>query len=230
MPRLSASNIPHTSQTDHRIPRNPDLLKSVKPGNEYTLFEETGATFPEIERVRAKGLMKALIAEKQRDRTFAEDAIKLLDQALKSMQDDEVIQQSLGGVLILSGRQQAAEVLSRNMIKQFPLNEVALLRQANGAHDAGHYDEAEEYFALLLELNPWMAVTHGRRAHALGMLNRFDSAFDEAERALKLDPTILPLYGWLAEAYARRGNGEKSQFFKHQSERLYKRLATTKPK
>ena len=224
MPRLSASNIPHTSQTDHRIPRNPDQLKSARPGNEYTMFEEAGATIPEIERVRAKGMLKSLIAEKQRDRNSAEEAIKLLEQALKSTPDDEAIQQALGGALLLSGQQQAAEILSKKMIKQFPLNEVALLRIANMTHDAGHYSEAEEYFVPLMELNPWMAVTHGRRAHVLGMLNRFDSAFEEAERALKLDPTILPLYGWLAEAHGRRGNREKSLYYKHQADRLVRRL------
>ena len=64
MPRLNASNIPHTSQTDHRILRDPDRLKSAKTGNEYTMFEEAGAMIPEIERVRVKGLMYSLVAEK----------------------------------------------------------------------------------------------------------------------------------------------------------------------
>ena len=230
MPRLSASNIPHTSQTDHRIPRNPDRLKSASSSTEYTMFEEAGIAIPEIERVRAKGLLKSLVAEKQRDRNSAEEAIKLLEQSQKSMPDDEAIQQALGGALLLSGRQQAADTLSKKMVKQFPLNEVALLRLANATHDAGHYTEAEEYFAPLMELNPWMAVTHGRRAHALGMLSRFDSAFEEAERALKLDPTILPLYGWLAEAHGSRGNREKSLYYKHQADRLIRRLTPTKPK
>ncbi len=229
MPRLNASNIPHTSQTDHRILRDPDRLKSAKTGNEYTMFEEAGAMIPEIERVRVKGLMYSLVAEKKGDRKFAEEALKLLEQAQKSMPDDESIQQALGGVLTMSGRMQAAESLSKKTIKQFPLNEVALLRLANAAHDAGHYLEAEELFKPLMQLNPWMAVTHGRRAHALGMLNRFDAAFEEAEQALKLDPTILPLYGWLSQAYASRGNREKSQYYKHQAERLVKRLAPSKP-
>ena len=224
MPPLSASNIPHTSQTDHRIPRRAELAKSVKPANVYTMFEEVGAQISAIERIRAEGLMKSVVAEKRRDRDYAEDGVKLLQQALKAMPDDEAIQQALGGVLILSGRDQTAEILSKKMIERFPRNEVAFLRLANAAHDAGHYSEAEEFFGPLMELNPWIAVTHGRRAHTLGMLNHFDEAFVEAERALKLDPTILPLYGWLAEAHAGRGNAAKSREYKQMAQRLSKRL------
>ena len=225
MPTLGASNIPHTSQTDHRIPRQSRVEKSVRAENAYTMFEENGARIPEIERVRAKGLLKALIAEKRRDRDSAEDGVKLLQQALKSMPDDEAIQQALAGALILTGREQTAETLSKSMMELFPKNEIAILRLANSAHDAGRYFEADPLFAKFMKLDPWIAVTHGRWAHTLGMLNRFDEAFAQAEVALKLDPTVLPLYGWLAEAYASRGDADKSRYYRRQAERLSKQLA-----
>lgn len=227
MPALSASNIPHTSQTDHRIPRRSDEEKSTSARKSFTMFLEADAHITEIEKTRAEGLLMSLIAEKTRDRDAAERSVQLLQRALKSMPDDEALQQALGGVLLLSGRDAAAETLSRQMIQTFPKNEVAYLRLANSAHDAGRYDEAESFFSPFMKLNPWIAVTHGRRAHALGMLNRFDQAFEQADQALKLDPTILPLYNWLANAHERLGDLQKSDYYKQQAKRLAKRLATS---
>jgi hypothetical protein len=224
MPPLSASNIPHTSQTDHRIPRFARQSNSFKSLSDYAMFVEAGTNIPAIERVRAEGLMKWQLAEKQRDKNYANDSIRQLQAVLKVIPDDEAALQALGGALFLTGQTQSAESVSQDLNKRFPRNEMALFRLANASHDAHRYQEADSLFGRFVELNPWMPVTHGRWAHTLGMLNRYDQAFAEAERALKLDPTILPLYGWLSEAHALRGNTEKSRYYKHMAERLSKRL------
>ncbi len=230
MPLLNASNIPHTSQTDHRIPRQPSRRKNSTSESSSPTFEEDGANIPEIERIRAEGLMKSLIAEKRRDRNLAEQSLRLLKKSLAVIPDDEAVEQALGGALSVLGRTQELETTSKALIERFPLNEVALQRLANAAHDAGRYTEADQLFARFVKLDPWPAVTHGRWAHTLGQLNRFDEAYAEAERALTLDPSILPLYSWLAEAHAVRGHIDKSRYYQHMAERLTKRLTQGNPR
>lgn len=226
MPSLNASNIPHTSQTDHRILRRRDETRRDSKRSSYTIFLDTGASLPPIERIRAEGLLKSLIAEKTNDRDAAERSIPLLQQAVKAIPDDEVTQQALAGMLLIIGREDASQAVSREILSRFPQNEVSYLRLANAAHNAGRYEEAEGYFVPFIRLNPWIAVTHGRRAHTLGMLNRLDEAIEEAERGLSLDPTILPLYGWLADAHARRGDEQRRDFYQKQQKRLALRLKT----
>jgi tetratricopeptide (TPR) repeat protein len=68
-----------------------------------------------------------------------------------------------------------------------------------------HYDfdfkGAEGYFKRALELNPNYATGHFWYSELLCYLQRFDDAFDEAKKAMELDPISMIIHNNLGMVY-----------------------------
>jgi len=83
-------------------------------------------------------------------------------------------------------------------------------------HDDYDFKGAEGYFKRALELNPNYATGHFWYSELLCFLQRFDDAFDEAKKAMELDPVSMIINNNLGMVYfyARRYDQAAAQYRK----------------
>lgn len=219
MPRLNADDVPHTSQTDHRIVRTPDStptdIQSSPEVDQWELFNQAEGRLTEWERHRARGLMLASLAEKTGSKQFATDAEALLVSASRVARDDVEIHEALGVCAFVQGQVQEAQTIWKSALHRAPSRESLLARLAFMSHNNGDLSGAAKYFERLLKINPCQSDFHGRYAHVLGSLGQLPQAIQAAERATEINPTLSQAHDWLAKAYRFSGKPEKSTL--HQS-------------
>lgn len=224
MPNLKSGDVPHTSVSDHRIPRRP-RKKTAPPGPpSLTVYPEAGLQISELEMERARGIFLTQLAEESGHRQLAQQAESLLRRSLAAASDDIPVLESLGAASLTLGRPQDAEQHWNAVLKLSPQHETTLLRLAILAHDAGRMNDAKELFERFLKVNPNHSTALFRQAHILGELGNFDQAIPFAQRALELEPRRLPLYEWLSQAYAKQGNESESRRFLELRQRISSRL------
>ncbi|MBC7819859.1 MAG: hypothetical protein IAG10_23495 [Planctomycetaceae bacterium] len=224
MPSLGTSDVPHTSQTDHRILRRPEESRSehaARPANtDLVLFDDADQRIPKWEAQRARGLMLAGLAEKTRERRFAAEAESLLEATRKIARDDVEVIDWLGVTKLLLGKTPEARALWQSGLALEPRSESLLVRLAFFSHDLRDLPAAADYFDRLFEVNPSHAAFHGRQAHILGQLGNFDRAIQEANRAIELDPTLSQVHEWLAQVHQRRGQKDLSKYHQEMARKL----------
>lgn len=219
MPRLAATDVPHTSQTDHRIPRSPKARPKPAPRGNIEFYDE-GSPLPDWEVNRAKGILIADLSKKRSDRRLADQALALLKPLENQLQDDVPFVQALGAAYLQANNPGAAIESWDKVLKLAPENPQALESLALYHHYKGNLPEARDYYERLIAANGWRAEFHGRFAHVLGQLGEEEKAIAEAKRCLELNPTMIQVHLWLAEVYERKGNQDLSR----QRRDLYKRL------
>lgn len=223
MPSLGTSDVPHTTQTDHRILRhkNRPLKPSPQlPSQDLVLFNRADERLPHWESRRARGLMLASFAEKTRERRFAEEAEFLLESTRNLVHDDIAVIESLGVAKLLLGKFPEARAVWESGLTLNPHHESLLIRLAFFCHDLHDLPASANYFDRLLKVNPSHSAYHGRQAHILGQLGDFDRAIQEANRALEIDPTLSQVHEWLAMVYERRGDTNSSAHHRLMSQKL----------
>ncbi|GIW94123.1 MAG: hypothetical protein KatS3mg110_2164 [Pirellulaceae bacterium] len=227
MPRLSASDVPHTAQTDHRVLRRPDLhpARPPTPGAavlEAQVFDDAQLRLPKREVDRAKGLAMLSRLEILRDPAQISYAQQLLAPVDPRSNSGELAFLDVLGddvpALILMGRAfqmlndvRRAEACWNRLLQIDPDNEDALWWKMANAHQVLDLEQAAAYLDRLLPLNPWDANLYGRKAHILGQAGQLSRACVSAERALELDPTLVQVRQWLVEAYDQLGEIDKKQ-------------------
>ncbi len=227
MPTLSAADVPHTAQTDHRVLRRPEVDSSrlLTPGAavlEAQVFDDAHHRLPKRELDRAKGLAMLSRMEILRNPaqiSYAQQLLAPVDPALNP--SDLSFLELLGDdvpALILMGRAfqmlndfRRADACWSRLLQIDPNQEDALWWKMVNAHEMLDLEQAATYLDRLLPLNPWDANLHGRKAHILGQAGQLRRACISAEKALELDPTLIQVRQWLVEAYDRLGEEQKKQ-------------------
>ena len=215
MPRLGAANVPHTTQTDHRIRRRPDAahppkaIQAISP--EMVFFDGADQRISKWEVDRARGLVLAKKAETTRTRGLAVEAMALLEATRKNAPDDVDTIEWLGVTKLLIGKTAEANEHWKSGLALKPHSESLLVRLAFFSHDMKDLRGAAAYFDRLFEVNPAHAAFHGRQAHILGQLGDFERAIQEAHQAIELDPTLSQAHEWLAHVYQLRRQEELSK-------------------
>lgn len=225
MPKLAATDVPHTSQTDHRIPRTPHKTIRIDATSidGPQPFDDGGGELPELVLQRARGILLAKKAERERDPALANSCLSLLLPLVHANPDDIAALEAVGACYWVLGAYQQAErywdaaLLTKPDIERV-LSSLALICQESKALDG-----ALTYLDDLIAANPTRADLYGRRAHILGQLGRFDEGIEAAKRSLDMDPSLAQVHGWLAEVYASRGEDKLSE--KHRT-MLYRLLRT----
>lgn len=221
MPAISASDVPHAAHTNHRILRRPQQNAATDSRiNELTVYQNGLVPLPDSEQQRSRGMALARLMERGTMTDSASQAERLLRQARVSHPNDSDLLECLGSVLALQDRSFEAAAVWKQGLRHDPDNEALLYRLAQLAHDSGGFEEAAEYLARFLKINPWHAGMYGRHAHVMGMLGRFPEGIRSAEKALELDPSLIQVHGWLIEAYRTTGNVEASA----KQKQLYDRM------
>ncbi len=226
MPPLAVQAVAHTSLIDHRILRNPKADRATVRGgtpapDELVLFDNAAERLPRREVERATGMAMVEIANRTQQRVWAARGERLivpaelaeapLSAVLEALGDDVHALEALGSSYALTEREAAAMVVWRHALRFAPRNESVRLKIAMRLHESQDWAGARDAFASLLEVNPHVAMYHGRYSHVLGNLQRLEEAIVPAKRALELDPTLTHIHEWLADLYQKLGREEDRQ-------------------
>lgn len=222
MPALRATDVPHTSLTDHRVLRRPaDAAHSG--GRNRPVLEVYGADdgrLPEAEIERATGIQMVLTAESSSRAVLAVEAIPLLQRWLRNAPDDLPALEALGTACFLTDDFRLAEETLLQGLAIAPRDERFLRRLFVLFHESGQMERAIEFGKQVIEVNPWDFEYHGRLAHVLGQTGRFEEGIQAAENALRISPSAFRIHGWLSEVYQARGNAGKAEHHRQQYESL----------
>ena len=219
MPKLSAHDVPHTSQTDHRIPRNRST--NSKPVHEHhhdasytellVPFDDWDQRLSAIDVNRAWGMMYAAEAEKRSNQQLfhANNAEERLIQAIAARPDDLEALESLASVYLTQRRLPDARRMLEQIVRQDPTNEFGLLQMALVLHEQRDWSQSLQYWDRALQRNPWIALTHVQYGQTLVKAGQIDDAITAARKSLILNPGFLPAHVWLSENLPRLGQVEE---------------------
>ena len=89
--------------------------------------------------------------------------------------------------------------------------EVAVAGLLDIFYQQGHWGKSLEYVDRCIEIDPGHPGYHAVRADILKNSRRLKDGILEAEKSIALDPTILPVRNWLANAYENDGRDSDAQ-------------------
>jgi len=216
-PVLHVGNILHVSFTDHRVLRQPqsdrpDEKVSSSAASALAVFDNADQRIPkhELDRATAFTLLGGL-DHKSPTVSDARRAERLLMPLLQTHSNDIDVLENLGAACLIQGRAFDAaewwnEALKLNPRREYVLEHLSLLY-----FDQRQLPLARESLQRYLAVNSWHGSIHGRLAGVLGSLGEWRESIAIAEHALELNPTLIPLHGWLANAYRQVGNTAESQ-------------------
>ncbi|HVA50827.1 MAG TPA: cytochrome c3 family protein [Pirellulales bacterium] len=217
MPRLSAHDVAHASQTDHRILRlqETDDRDLHPPSERETLvvFDEEHTSMPAWELERAKALAKATQIEEAgyASAAMADELQQTLQMIVDIAPDDFRALSALAGTEEVRLNHALARDTWQRALELRPDDETMLDVLASVCQTMGDFQAGLDYSDRLIELNPWRSGDYLRRAIMLSQFGRWPEATADGEMAVKLDPSDKHARRWLSEAYERLGNLEASR-------------------
>ncbi|GIX04204.1 MAG: hypothetical protein KatS3mg114_0073 [Planctomycetaceae bacterium] len=215
MPRLAANDVPHTSQTDHRVLKRPRVTSSSEDSrHEQTTSRLKPFKFADspqlstLEFQRAQAITLMIHAEASSNRVTAQEAIPLLEPWLRCAPDDDLAAEALGLAYYFVREYKPAAAVWETCLKYHPEHDQILRRLVILYHDLEDYEQAIEYGRRYLSINPWNKEIHGRMAHLLGKRGRWSLGIKAAQKAIEIDPGLREVHAWLAEVYTMLGETE----------------------
>ncbi len=221
MPRLP-SNVPHTAITDHRVLRRPASKAANSRGDPAPLmvFDRAEGDVPEVELLRASGILRAQQADGSKDPATAAEALRLLVRLPRGYENDLAVLDATAGACLLVGDYDRASACWLRALTIQPEHESALRGLGVIALRTKRHKAAAEYLDRLIQINGWESDLFGQRAQVLGQLNRMDDAILDAHRGLERNPGALNIHDWLVVAYRDQGDAEKSGYHAEQAKRI----------
>lgn len=222
LPQLATSDVPHTSQTDHRVRRRPQVSSKPVAGAESTfqIFGSAERDVPSWEIERARGLLMVNYAEREHDRRLAAESLLLLEPLASRLTDDAPLLSRLGVAYNLANQPDRARLAWEAAIQADPRAIEPRRRLALILFDELHPATALEPLEAAYALNPWDEAICGRLILARAAQGQIASALELAQTAVAKFPDSIQLHRWLAGAYQRRGEIAESRRHLEQAERL----------
>ena len=225
MPSLGAADVPHTSQTDHRILRRQETTRTRTDNNHQTavssvLFDRAAERLSGWESRRSRGLLLAEGSQRTSSKQIATEAAALLEPIWQSAPDDAEVGELWGVTLQQLGKSAEARRVWETALRLHPHSESLLTRLAFYCHDTNDLRSAASYFERLFDINPWHAAFHGRQAHILGQLGEWKGSTQAAQRALDLDPTLSQVHDWLAKISHLKNDYDAAKFHEQRALQL----------
>lgn len=226
MPSLPSRDVQHTSQTDHRIRRDPSQAEP-RPHEQdaYQLYHGMDQ-IPEWEKSRARGLLIIRAAADKQDAIQAQQAIDILLPLDQAGAEDAEIKNALGDAYMLQRHVDVAADYWKAALKIDPDFSPALRSLAIDNHDRGFDELAEQQMLEYLKTQAEDRTILGRHVHALGRMGRLDEACTRAEAAVQKFPMDLQLRNWLANYYMTRGREAEALPHRKVADRLQSKPAT----
>jgi Flp pilus assembly protein TadD len=225
MPALPSRDVQHTSQTDHRIRRDPNHTETRPRPDSYQLYHGM-EQLPQWEKDRARGLLVIRTAVDQVNSVLAQQAIDILSPLDRAGANDAEIKNALGDAYMLQRHIDVAVDYWKAALQVDPQYSPALRSLAIDNHDRGFDEVAEQQMREYLKSQAEDRIVLGRHIHALGRLGRLDEACSRAEVAVQKFPMDLQLRSWLANYYTTTGRDALAVPHRKVAERLQTRQAT----
>jgi tetratricopeptide (TPR) repeat protein len=201
MPRSALSNVAHTAETDHSIPRREDsaesqpIIASVPAADEPPLVpfstELRAARRGEVDRELGIALTGLGTQQTHGKARLAGLALPLLDASLKARPDDLVALQSKIVALTLRNRTKEAISTAESALALAPDDERTLDLAIPLLAAVGRREEALALCRRLLTLNPLVSEYHIVTAKLYAQLRQWRAASESSQAALRLDPSNL---------------------------------------
>ncbi len=213
MKSLAASNVPHTSQTDHRILRRPSVRQPGSQDNEPALrvFDGAEDRIPPTELQRARGILMSRFAQNDKDKLLASAAVETLRPLQDKFQNDRELLSALAIAHTMENQPQRARALWQRVLTINAADSEAWLSLGMIAHDSNELESAQRSLEEAVRLNPDDRIAIGRLIHVLGLQGKFERGVPLAEGAVKRFPADSQLRRWLAEAYRAQGRLEEAE-------------------
>lgn len=213
MPSGGVAGVPHTSRTDHRILRHPDVEASPasKADPVLALWKEDETELPPYEVDRAWGLIFAKLAYLRKSPDLAHDAIEKLTRLQSLMPDDVPLLEWLGASEFIIGRNNDARSRWNEILRRVPDHEESLRWLADLAMTEGNRQAARDAVARYLKVNPWQSEYQLRLAVLYAETGNVQAAVASTLESIKVNPASPASHRVLAELYRLQGNLEASQ-------------------
>lgn len=191
MPKRDASDVPHTSQTDHRVLKHPQTNKSHQAisGGPPMPFSPEMFPVPRAEILRAEAIIFANFSEPMAS-DLSREAFRRLQQIDRFNEHDVALKNALGKTQVRIGQLDAGKDTLRRAFSELPGHESVIesLMQLN--ERSGELKMALAWAECFVKVNPSSSYGHSRLALLLMRLNQSQRAIKEAEVALKLNPLM----------------------------------------
>lgn len=221
MPPVKGNDGPHTTRTNHRIPRTPNAAGApstieMSPFR-VGLFDNAEVRLPPraAQRVRGLAMMADAVATRSPDLARKAGAMLVpeavnIDKGIKDLGDDIPVLNAMGSVFALSKRPHEAAHVWDQILHYDPQHEKTLAWVVRTTFEARDPKITLDFANRLLAINPALTTVHARKALALEKLDRIDDAIKAAREALALNPSLLQLREWLVGVYKRAGDEAKA--------------------
>ncbi len=188
MPPLSAIDVPHTAQTDHRIIRVRQSGEAHSAIGQMSFMDLSLFPISESEQRRARGLLLAQKSERTNSPTTASSAILILTPLVGDDCTDVTLLDKLAACHELMGDSTAAQSLLTRALRLNPQNESVLRGLLLNSQRRSQPAESLRYVDRVLQLYPDDGVVQMQRAQILNQLNRTTEAYEAACKAVELRP------------------------------------------
>jgi hypothetical protein len=217
---LSTNNVPHTSQTDHRILRRPDAARTSRPTGEMELFDHAEQRLPPLDLVRALAIMQARSVLRHPDAASIARLEAQLRDVTDRYPDDVDVLMVLGILSMLERRPSDAREFWETVLRLRSEHEGALLQLAQFEKEAGHTAEAIELLERYRAIDPRQAELQGYLGELQWNAGCREEGIASATEGLNLDPRLAPLRRWLAGALRQLGRLEEAEEHEHVLQRM----------
>jgi tetratricopeptide (TPR) repeat protein len=215
MPRLAANDIPHTSQTDHRVARRPVVETEIAtgPSGEWEFFDDEDQRLApwEVDRARGMAWAKRISESALASKAWSQQAKALLISSLRAAPDDVPVLRGLGYLAVNEGNPAEAREYLERALAVAPRDAKSLKLLVSACYRLGNLEAGIEASERLLKVDPSCALDHAALAQALFQIGESKRALQAAEQALAVDPTLSEPRTWLIQAYRQAGDRRASQ-------------------
>ncbi len=227
MVKLSAMDIPHASQTDHRILRRV-ALASLLPtalaqgdNRKLVIFDLDDAPLPKLAKQRADAVVLTKKAVMNRDKDLASQAEKQLTEVAAEAPHDVLTLDHLAKSLAVQQKMDEAVKVWRRVLERHPENISALASLQAAAEMTNNAEDALKYCDRLIEVEPWQADSHYRKARLLGELRKTDDALQTAKKAIELNPMHPQAYALAASLLRRLGRFKQAAKLEQDARQIF---------
>jgi predicted CXXCH cytochrome family protein len=211
MPKLTAADVAHASQTDHRVLRVAAANETEDSGGEddkLVLFDQEHTVMPdwELERVLALSKVRTLLDSRYASKAAAQELEQTLSMIADIAPDDARTWAALGNVADLRQDAVTARKHWERALELRPNDELVLDSLARVCIQQGDYQAGLDYVDRLIGLNPTQARDYVRRASILAQFGRLAEALADGEKAVEIEPLDKNTRRWLRDAYRQAGD------------------------
>jgi hypothetical protein len=229
MPSDPDTNVPHTAQTDHRILRDPlDRQRSRRSAGKIAAAPQAALNvfgdserIPPWEQSRAMGIAMMTQAWNTQNVDLARQAVVQLvppttlqggaDSGVTALTPDTPALNELGAYFWLSDKPDEAAKCWAHVLELDAQNETALAGMAMTSRRLDDATAAVGYVDRLLAITPDNTQWLTQRTKILWELEQRDEALQTAETLLRVDPTLVDIRQWLADAYRSESKPDQAE-------------------